>query len=73
MFLGCASKASVKVRNSSVKKSEKMGDQCAICSNPKNILTLTCKHKLCVKCYNNTRLCTICEKAKSKFRWCWCC
>lgn len=74
MFLrGCLSKTSVKVRNSSVKKIEKMGDQCGNCSNTKSILTLDCKHKCCVKCYNVRRLCVICEKDKSKFRCCWCC
>jgi hypothetical protein len=66
MLLGCLSLSSVKVRNQSIKT-----DICGLCSNNKSILTLACKHKCCVKCYNKIRYCTQCEKAKAKS--CCCC
>lgn len=65
MLLGCLSTSSVKVRTSSIKT-----DSCGLCSNNKSILTLVCKHKCCVKCYNKIRYCTQCEVKTSKS---WCC
>jgi len=66
------SKTSVKIRDSSsLKKSNKSG--CILCKGEKNILTLECRHKYCVKCYNKTRYCIQCEKDNKKRQWCWCC
>ena len=37
----------------------------------KNIITLDCKHRYCVKCYNKSRyFCKQCEKNKSYFKIC---
>lgn len=65
----CASKSSIKVADStSVKEQIK----CGICASTKTILTLACKHALCVKCYNNYRYCVMCEKANARAKS-WCC
>lgn len=65
----CRSKSNVKVADSASSKEKK---KCSMCSSEKNILTLACQHLLCVKCYNRTCYCIICDNAKTR-SWCWCC
>ena len=62
----CLSKSSVKVRDSpESKKSTKSIVMCGICSAERNVITLDCKHKCCVKCFHKTKLCSQCEKEQS--------
>jgi len=35
---------------------------CGLCKNEKTILTLECKHKVCLKCYSKYKYCTQCDK-----------
>ena len=75
----CQNASSVKVADASKndsnsnsrsgRKSKKLEIICVRCSANKNILTLNCKHKYCVKCYNKEKYCKECEKNKSKFRF----
>ena len=68
------SKNSVKIMDTTeAKKNAKSKTACGICSGEKSIITLECKHKCCVKCYNKTRYCIQCEKNIKKRQWCWCC
>lgn len=70
----CLSKTNVKIRDSpESKKSSKSNLICGLCSGEKSIMTLECRHKCCVKCYNNIKYCTQCEKDNKKRMWCWCC
>ena len=58
----CFSKSSVKIAN------EKEEIKCSSCNISKNIITLDCKHKYCIKCYNKSKyFCKECEKNKSYF------
>ena len=45
---------------------------CPRCSGMTNILTLHCKHRCCVRCYNKDRICKQCEKAKQRCRFSLC-
>lgn len=62
----CFSKCSVRIRESHIKPAL----SCGLCGNTKNIITLVCNHKCCVKCYNKIKYCIQCEKVNSKS---WCC
>lgn len=35
---------------------------CGLCSKEKSIMTLTCKHMICVSCYSKYKYCIQCEK-----------
>jgi hypothetical protein len=53
--------SSVKIANEEIK--------CSSCNITKNIITLDCKHRYCVKCYNKSKyFCKECEKNKSYFK-----
>lgn len=63
----CLSKTSVKIHDAKEsRKSSKPAIMCGLCSAEKNIITLDCKHKCCVRCFHKAKLCTQCEKEKSR-------
>lgn len=47
-------------------------NKCLDCAAEKNIITLTCGHNYCVKCYNKNRYCIACDKLNRR-SYCWCC
>ena len=65
------SKAKSKVHQEPKTRSGKDKILCGVCGSEKNILTLACKHKCCVKCFNKNRYCVECDKNNTK--WCFCC
>lgn len=71
----CCSKSSVKIQESPLQTSIK--NMCISCSVQKNIITLVCNHKYCVKCYTKNKYCIECDKKNSRKKnmrnWCWCC
>ena len=50
--------------------SKKFEMKCEICSGEKNVLTFVCGHNSGVKCYNENRICIICERLKTKGWFC---
>ena len=53
----------VKVENSN--ESQKIKIICGLCTKEKNIITLICRHMVCVKCYTEHKYCIQCERENS--------
>ena len=68
--LSCFSNSSAKIKTSDQENSSKKQDICCYyCKAKKNIMTLECSHKCCVKCFNKGRFyCRECENLKSSWR-----
>lgn len=71
--MSCFSKPSIKIHplDSSIVPKEEL--TCVICKKNKNVMTLTCKHNYCVKCFLKCKYCIKCDKLHNKRDWCWCC
>ena len=67
--LSCFSNSSTKIKTSDQENSSKKDICCYYCKGRKNIMTLDCSHKCCIKCFNKGRFyCKECENLKSKWR-----
>lgn len=69
----CFSKSSIKIHpsNASIVPAEEL--TCTICKKNKNVMTLTCNHNYCLKCFLKCKYCIKCDKLTNKRNWFWCC
>ena len=68
MFCLCGSRKSVKIIPSQLAAENKI-KTCNNCKDIKTLVTLSCGHIFCVKCYNETKqVCKVCYKKKSSRR-----
>lgn len=74
----CFSKKSLQIHDSTLTENKKDSNKCIHCIQCKTtnkIVTLTCNHCYCVKCFTKNRYCIQCEKLnyKRNWFWSWCC
>jgi hypothetical protein len=61
----CCVKSSVKIAETPITNGSKKAIIKCPCGAEKNILTLTCKHMYCIKCYTKNKICLECANERS--------